>query len=276
MNLNSTVALNNGIKMPLLGLGTWQSKAGKACENAVTSALKTGYIHIDTAMIYHNEESVGKAVKTSGIPRQQLFITTKLWNDDFNDPRLALEKSLKKLQTEYVDLYLLHWPVKNRLDAWRVLEDLYDEGKCKAIGVSNFLVHHLEELLEVCNIVPVVNQVEFNPYLYQKELWDFCRKNNIQLEAYSPLTRGSKLNDVKLLALAKKYNKTTAQILIRWCLQKNIIVIPKSITPSRITENSNVFDFEIRNNDMKALDGFNEDFRKCWYIDESELKGSKK
>lgn len=271
LTLQSTIKLNNGIKMPVLGLGTWKTAAGKECEQAVLHALKAGYRHIDTASIYRNEESVGSAVKKSGIPREEIFITTKLWNDDAVDPRLALEKSLKKLQTNYVDLYLMHWPVKNRLDAWRVLEELYGEGKCKAIGVSNFLVHHLQELLSVCEIVPAVNQVEFNPYLYQKDLLKFCVKHEIQLEAYSPLAHGKKLSDKKLGELAQKYKKIPSQILIRWGLQHNLVVIPKSIHPQRIADNATVFDFVLSKEDMQLLDSFNEDLRLCWFIDEKEL-----
>ncbi|MBI3032202.1 aldo/keto reductase [Candidatus Woesearchaeota archaeon] len=271
LNLQSTIQLNNGINIPRLGLGTWKTAPGKECEQAVLDALKVGYRHIDTAAIYRNEESVGAAIKKSGIPRKDIFLTTKLWNDDTNDPRLALEQSLKKLQTDYVDLYLIHWPVKNRLDAWRNLEELYDEGKCKAIGVSNFLVHHLEELLSVCDIVPAINQVEFNPYLYQKDLLKFCQKHGIQLEAYSPLAHGKKLADKKLAAIARKYNKDPAQILIRWSLQHNLVAIPKSVHPGRITSNADVFDFQLSKEDMQQLDAMNEDLRMCWFIDEDEL-----
>jgi diketogulonate reductase-like aldo/keto reductase len=256
-------SLNNGVEMPMLGLGTWQS-GPSVIEDAVLWALEAGYRHIDTAAIYGNEEGVGRAIRKSGVPREEIFVTTKIWNDDHNDPVAALERSLKKLQFDYVDLYLMHWPVPERLETWKILEQLYKEKKCRAIGVSNFTIKHLKELLNRAKVVPAVNQVEFSPYLYQKELHEFCKLNKIQLEAYSPLTRGKKLNDKKLVDIANKYNKTSAQILIQWCLQHDIVVIPKSKTKKRIQENFDVFDFKISSEDIKNLDSFNENLRLCW------------
>ena len=258
------VKLNNGIEMPMLGLGTWQI-SDRDAENAVLWALEAGYRHIDTAAYYNNEAGVGKAIRKSGIARDEIFVTTKLKNEDHRNPGKAFEASIKKLGTGYVDLYLIHWPVQGlRNNTWKVFEKLYRDGRCKAIGVSNFTIRHLEELLKVAEIVPAVNQVEFSPYLYQKDLLEFCKKNKIQLEAYSPLTRGQKLNDKKIVDIANNYNKTSAQILIRWCLQHNIVVIPKSKTKKRIEENINVFDFSIRSGDMKRLDDFDENLRLCW------------
>ena len=260
--MDKKVVLNNGLEMPILGLGTWKSTSGDA-ENAVLWALEAGYRHIDTAAVYGNEESVGNAIKKSGIPRKEIFVTTKLWNSDHSDIRKALNESLKKLQTDYVDLYLMHWPVEQRNKSWKVLEHLYQEGACKAIGVSNFTIDHLKELLAVAQVVPAVNQVEFSPYLYQKELLEFCRGSRIQLEGYSPLTRGKKLQDEKLVRIAKKYNKSTAQVLIRWQIEHNIVVIPKSATKERIEKNFDV-DFKISQEDMNTLDSLNEDLRLVW------------
>ncbi len=264
MNISSTIKLNNGVEMPLLGLGVWQAKDGDETVDAVKAALKTGYNHIDTAAIYGNERSVGKAIKAMGVPRKDIFVTTKIWNDDHGDPEAAFNTSLEKLGLEYVDLYLIHWPVKERKETWQVMEKLYKEGKARAIGVSNFTIEHLTDFLKDCEIKPAVNQVEFTPYLNQKELLAFCRENDIQLEAYSPLVRGQKLDDPPLVALAERHGKTPAQILIRWYLQQNIVVIPKSSNAKRIQENANVFDFELTDEDMKNLGSLNENLRLCW------------
>ncbi len=256
--------LNNDIDMPMLGLGTWQI-SNRDVENAVLWALEAGYRHVDTAAYYNNEEGVGKAVRRSGIARDEIFVTTKLRNEDHRNPEKAFEASVNKLGMDYVDLYLIHWPVQGmRNNTWKVFEKLYRDGRCKAIGVSNFTIKHLKELLKVAKIVPAVNQVEFTPYLYQKELLEFCKKHSIQLEAYSPLTRGKKLNDAKLSDIAKKYRKTSAQILLRWALQHDIVVIPKSKTKKRIEGNFDVFDFTIKPDDMKKLDNLNQDLRLCW------------
>jgi len=268
MDIKSIIKLNNGVEMPVLGLGTWESSPMDV-GNAILWALEASYRHIDTAAIYGNEKEIGEAIKKSGVNRKDIFITTKLWNSDHDNPIRACKESLKRLQVDYVDLYLMHWPVeKIRNNTWKYMEELYKQEKCKAIGVSNFTIRHLKELFQYAKIMPAVNQVEFSPYLFQKELLEFCNEKEIALEAYSPLTRAKKLNDPKLVAMAKKYSKTPAQILIRWVLQHNMIVIPKSINKERIKENTNVFDFNIEEHDMKKLDLFNENFRVCWNPDE--------
>lgn len=267
LTITSTLPLNNGVTIPRFGLGVWRSRPGEETAHAVQHALKSGYRHIDTAHFYKNEKDVGEAVRRSGIPREQIFVTTKLWNDDHGYDRAlrACDDSLNKLGFSNVDLYLVHFPVREkRKDSWRALETLCRDGKCRAIGVSNYTIRHLEELLSHANVVPAVNQVEFHPWLYQKDLVEFCRQHGILVEAYSPLTKGQKVNDPELMTLAKRYRRSGAQILIRWALQHDLIVIPKSIHPERIDENANVFDFEITPDDMKTLDGFHTGLRVAW------------
>jgi len=287
LNIASTIELNDGHAIPRLGLGVWRMAAGAHCESAVRAALDAGYRHIDTAAFYGNEASVGKAIRASGIAREQIYVTTKLWNNAHGDPAQALEGSLGKLKMDYVDLYLIHYPVPERLRSWRVLEGLRASGKARSIGVSNFTIRHLVELRAKTDTVPAVNQVELHPYLYQKELLEYCRANHIVIAAYSPLTHGEKLADPKLVAIARKHSngavppgaassgvlnksnrsagaKSTAQILIRWDLQHDAVVLPKSANRQRIFENANVFDFAISADDMRALDGFNENLRTCW------------
>ena len=266
INFDTRVKLNNGIEMPILGLGTWQMQGGDV-EKALLCALETGYRLIDTAAIYENEENVGKALRLSGIPRKDIFVTTKLWNSDhgYDSTIKACNKSLRKLGLSYIDLYLIHWPVEElRNETWEAMETLLKKGKCRAIGISNYMIRHLGELLNNSSTVPAINQIEFNPFLYQKNLLDFCHSHRIQLEAYSPLTRGKRLSDPKLISIAKKYDKATAQILIRWALQLGLIVIPKSSRPERIRDNANVFDFEISPGDMGIINSLNEDMRICW------------
>ncbi len=271
LTIETKIRLNDGHLIPQLGLGVWQIRAGATCEAAVLDALEAGYRHIDTASMYGNEESVGAAIKTSGIPRENIFVTTKLWNSDHGHPEHALETSLRKLNLDYVDLYLIHYPVRERRQSWPTLERLRAMGKARSIGVSNFTIKHLAGLLGETKTVPAVNQVEFHPYLYQRELLDFCVAKGIVIEAYSPLTHGQRLSDRKLVAVAKKYSsasragsKATAQILIRWALQHGLVVIPKSANRKRIFEDADVFDFEITAADMQLLDGLNEDLRTCW------------
>jgi len=267
MDINTTIKLNNGIDIPVLGLGTYLTKAGKETINAVRYALDIGYRHIDTAALYVNEKDVGLAVKQSGIAREEIFITTKVWNSDhgYNKTIKAFDESLRKLDSEYIDLYLIHWPVPElRSETWKALEKIYGDGKAKAIGVSNYTIHHLEELLKSCEIVPAVNQVELSPYLQQPELMKYCKEKGIIVEAYSPLTRGKKFNDKRLINLAIKYSKSPAQILIHWALQYETVVLPKSAHQERINENADVFDFEISNEDMDYLKSFDEDFRIAW------------
>jgi diketogulonate reductase-like aldo/keto reductase len=265
LNKDSKIELNNQVKIPLLGLGTWEIPDGKSVIKAINWAVKAGYRHVDTAAIYGNEKGVGKGINEAmqeyNLEREDIFVTTKLWisNFQFEKALKAFEKSLRDLNLDYVDLYLLHWPnPPYRNEAWKALEKIYKDGKSRSIGVSNFYQNHLEELFEKADIIPAVNQVEFTPYLYLKDLQEYCEKNKIRLEAYSPLTRGRKLKDKKLLEIAQKYGKTPAQILIRWGLQHNIIEIPKSSKESHIIENSQVFDFEISAEDMGFLNSFDE------------------
>ncbi|ASP41758.1 aldo/keto reductase [Leptospira interrogans] len=270
--LKQTIMLNNGISMPILGLGVRKTKSGKECKEAVLNALEAGYRHIDTARIYDNEVDVGQAIRESGIPRKEIFITTKLWNADqgSDKTRKALENSLDRLGIDFVDLYLIHFPVTSkRMDSWKELEKLYHDKLCKAIGVSNYTIIHLTELLKNSQITPAVNQVEFHPFLNQIHLLEYCKNHKIQLEAYSPLAHGQKIEDPTIAKIAQKYDKTPAQILIRWAIEQKIVVIPKSIKKERIIENSKVFDFAITEEDMKILNSLDEDFRTCW--DPSEV-----
>lgn len=263
LSIESVTNLNDGSPMPVIGLGTWQIKGG-AAENAVRAALDAGYRLVDTAAVYGNEKEVGAAIKKSGLPREDIFVTTKIWNDDHDDPKGAIESSLKRLKMEYVDLYLIHWPVRERIETWKMLEKFQRQGLAKSIGVSNFTIRHLKELLTKANVIPSVNQVEFNPFLYQRDLLEFCSGKKILLEAYSPLSHGVRLTDKDLEGIASKYKKTSAQIMIRWCIQRDVVAIPKSSSPLRIAENANVFDFTISEADMKHLDALNQNYRTCW------------
>ena len=267
LSIDTKLKLNNGIEMPIFGLGTYQAGKGEETQQAVLHALEVGYRLIDTAKIYGNEEDVGEALRRCGILREEVFVTTKLSNSDhgYESAIAACDESLNKMGLSYLDLYLIHWPVEGlRNETWKALETLLEEGKCRAVGVSNYMIWHLEELLSSSSTIPAVNQVEFSPYLYQKDLLDFCRSHDIQLEAYSPLTKGLKLNDPKLVAIASKYSKSTAQVLIRWVLQHGIMVIPKSARKERIDENADVFDFTISPEDMKELDSFDQNLRTSW------------
>lgn len=250
--------------MPRLGFGTWKLKGMKAI-NPVKWALDAGYRSIDTATLYGNEKYVGKALKERDIPRKDLFITTKVWDSDLGYKKTfkAFEKSLQNLDLEYIDLYLIHWPRKLRNESWKAMEELYKEGKIKAIGVANFATSHLQELISRFEIIPAVNQFELHPFLYneRRDLIKFCKDNNIQVEAYSPLTHGKKLNHSTIKAIAAKYEKTSAQIFIRWGLQHDFVVIPKSGSKNHIQENSDVFDFQISESDMKEIDTIQENFR---------------
>lgn len=265
-DLKSCSTLNNGVKMPWFGLGVFKVQEGEEVIHAVRSALDIGYRSIDTAAIYGNEEGVGKAIAESNIPREDLFITTKLWNAEqgYDTTLAAFEASLKRLDLDYVDLYLIHWPQPKRgryKETWKAFEKLYQDGRVRAIGVSNFLVHHLEDLMEDCEVKPMVNQVEYHPRLTQHELHAFCKKHDIQLEAWSPLMRGKLLDEPTIVHLAHKYNKTPAQIILRWDLQKEVVTIPKSIKAERIAENADVFDFELTEEDMAQIDTLNRDER---------------
>jgi len=267
ISINTTKELNNSVKIPLFGLGTYLNDNGKQAIDTMLYALEIGYRHIDTAAMYENEKEVGEAVHQSGIPREEIFITTKLWNSDHGYQKTidAFNKSLDKLKLNYIDLYLIHWPVENlRVESWRALEKLYEDGLCKSIGVSNYMERHIAELLNNSEITPVINQVEFSPFLYLKNLQTYCESKKIGLESYSPLTKGYKLNDSRLIEIANRYNKSTSQMLIRWCLQKGVICIPKSSQKNHIKENAEVFDFEISESDIVALNNLNEDYRSTW------------
>jgi len=264
MNIQTTITLNNGVAIPVLGLGVFQTGQGSETQNAVTWALEAGYRHIDTAAIYHNEEDVGIAIAKSGIPRREIFVTTKLWNDDhgYDKALKACDTSLKRLGMNYVDLYLIHWHSSWKVsETWRALIRLREEGKCRAIGVSNFVPRQIEKIIKDSGVAPAVNQVEFHPFLYQKGLLEYCRSKGIQIEAYSPLTRGKRLDHPVVVSIAQKYAKTPAQILIRWGLQHGLVVLPKSAQKDRIISNADVFDFEIDAGDMQSLDGLNENLR---------------
>ena len=259
------IQLRNDVVIPSVGFGTWQVNDGDEAYNSVLCALQNGYTHIDTAAAYGNEESVGKAIKDSGIARDKLFITTKLWNDvrGYEDTINAFNESLNKLGLDYIDLYLIHWPnpVKYRAnyiemnrESYRAMEDLYKQGKIRAIGVSNFLVHHLDELLETATIVPHVNQIRLFPGLRQDEVISYCKEKGIAIEAYSPFGTGKIFEVKELQELASKYNKSIAQICVRYSLDKGYIPLPKSVTPSRIKSNIEVFDFKLDKEDIKLLD----------------------
>ncbi|TVX97176.1 aldo/keto reductase [Cohnella terricola] len=262
LRLDSTAELLNGVEMPRLGLGVWNAKEGPETENAVLTALKAGYRSIDTASMYGNEAAVGRAVRASGIPREQIFVTTKVWNNDqgYDSTIKACRASLDRLGLDYVDLYLIHWPVEGKSkETYKALEDLYAQGLAKAIGVSNFDIAQLDELMGSCRIKPMVNQVEINPLHTQKKLFSFCRTMGIQLEAWRPLMYG-KLDLPLLEELAVKYGKSPAQIVIRWHLQLGIVAIPKSVNEERIRENANVFDFELEPEDMLRIDALNKNY----------------
>lgn len=256
-DITGSFTLKNGVRMPYFGLGVWLSKEGNEVINAVKWALEAGYRHIDTAAIYRNEEGVGKAIHESGIPREEIFVVSKVWNSDqgYDSTLEAYEQSLQRLNLDYLDLFLVHWPVKGKYkETWKALEKLYSEGKVRAIGVSNFLRHHLDDLLNSASIVPMVNQMEFHPRLVQQDLVDFCRKTGIQYEGWSPLMQGKILHIEELKQLGEKYGKTVVQIALRWNVQKGVIAIPKSTNKERIISNSNIFDFEISKEDMQLID----------------------
>lgn len=267
LSLSSTYTLNNGVKIPVIGFGTYQLAQGKESQMAALSALQNGYRLIDTAALYANEKDVASAIETSKIARKDIFVTTKLWNTDHHQVEKAFLRSQSNLGP--IDLYLMHWPVeKLRLASWKSMASLYAAKKCRAIGVSNFTVRHLEELLSQTDVVPAVNQVEFSPFLFQKELLDYCTRKDIRLEAYCPLIRGQKASHPILVELASKHNKSWAQILLRWNLQHGVIPLPRSKTPGRIKENIDIFDFSLSPADMKKLDSLNEDFRVSWNPEE--------
>lgn len=271
--------LNDGQKIPILGFGTYKSTDQEGIE-AVSTAISSGYSLIDTAAIYGNEEAVGKGIKASGVAREDLFVTTKLWRESlgYESTKKEFEKSLKRLDLDYIDLYLIHWPAnaknyahwqKTNADTWRAMEELQAEGKIKSIGVSNFFEEHLEALFETANVIPAVNQIEFHPGYWQQELVSYCKKQNITLEAWSPLARGKVFENEVLKAIARNHNKSVSQVCLRWIIQHEVIVIPKSTNPERIQENIELFDFELTSAEMEKIDqlpemGFSGELPNIW------------
>lgn len=266
MSLQETYTLKNGVEIPVVGFGTWQTPDGEVAENSVTWALEAGYRHIDTAAAYKNEESVGRAIAKSGIPREEIFVTTKLWNDShsYEKAQEAIDTSLEKLGLDYLDLYLIHWPnpvtfrdnwKEANAGAWKAMEEAVEAGKIRAIGVSNFHPHHLEALAETAKIEPTVNQIYLNPSDMQEEIVEYNKAHGIISEAYSPLGTGRIFEVDELKELATKYNKSIAQLVLRWSLQHGFLPLPKTVTESRVTENADIFDFTIEEEDMKRIDG---------------------
>ena len=263
-NLQDTTTLHNGVKMPWFGLGVFKVQEGSEVVDSVKAALSNGYKSIDTAAVYRNEEGVGQAIKEAGVPREELFITTKVWNSDqgYDTTLQAFETSMSKLGLDYLDLYLIHWPVAGKYkETWKALEKLYKEGKVRAIGVSNFHVHHLKDLMADAEIKPMVNQVEYHPHLTQTELLQFCKAEGIQMEAWSPLKQGELLTEPTIVEIAEKHKKSPAQVILRWDLQNEVVTIPKSIKEQRIIQNSDIFNFELTAQDMDRLNSLNKDER---------------
>lgn len=256
INITSTARLHNGIEMPWFGLGVFQMRDGKQVQDAIQYAIDLGYRSIDTAAIYRNEMGVGDALHKISVNRSEIFLTSKVWNAEqgYDSTLKAFDASLKRLKTDYLDLYLVHWPVKGKfLETYNALENIYHSGRAKAIGVSNFMIPHLKELLDHCQIIPMVNQIEFHPHLQQPELVNFCQSNDIFIEAWSPIMKGRIDSLSELENMSKKYNKSYAQITLRWEIQRGVIVIPKSVNPSRIKENANIFDFELTRKEMEFI-----------------------
>jgi len=249
-----TIPLNNGASVPILGLGTSQMKNPADTVEVIKKALNLGYRLIDTATMYGNEEAVGQGIRESNVPREEIILTTKLWPDDFNDPQAAFETSLAKLGLEYIDIYLVHWPRGMKQSVWTALEGCVRDGRAKTIGISNFSIAETQEVLSYCDIAPAINQIEFNPFCYDPALVEYLHSKNILIEAYRPLTRGAALDDSSVATLAKKYEKTSAQIFIRWGIEHGAITIPKSTHEERLKENMEVFDFVISPEDMATLD----------------------
>lgn len=269
MNKDDRIILNNGVEMPIIGYGTFRTPAGEICENGVLKAIEAGYRLIDTATCYNNEDSVGTALKRSDIDRADLFVTTKLWNPDqgYDSTLKAFDVSMSKLGLEYLDLYLIHWPIpfdfreiwqQKIHDTWKAFERLYQEGRVRAIGVSNFMENHLEFLENNCNIMPMVDQFEYHIGLNRESTFELAKSKNIVVEAWAPICKGKSFDLAEIQSLSRKYAKTPPQIMLRWCLQKGVVPIPKSVTPSRIAENIDIFDFSLNDDEMDLLSGISE------------------
>ena len=263
LNIESTVTLNNGIEMPQFGLGVWQSKAGSETEDAVHYALEAGYIHIDTAALYANESEVGKIVKSGILPREKVFVTSKVWIDNlsYDGTKRAFDESMDKLGFDYLDLYLVHWPTGDWQGAWRAMEEIYKEGRVRAIGVSNFLQHHLEELFQISDIRPAVNQYEMHPYLQQSDLRLFCEQHDIAVTAWAPIMKGRVLDVPELVSIGEKYNKTAVHVTLRWLLQSGVIAIPKSVNQNRIIANADIYDFSLADDEMAIINALDKNER---------------
>ena len=281
-SLTDTFKLNNGIEIPCIGYGTYLTEEGDEVINGVTNAIKAGYRHIDTAWFYLNEKGVGQAIRDSGVKREDIFVTSKLWNSDrgYDSALRAFEKTMDNLGFDYLDLFLIHWPANKKqfdnadqinADTWRAFEKIYESGRVKAIGLSNFLPHHIDTLMQTANVKPMVNQIEFHPGWAQIENAEYCQKNDIVVEAWSPLARKDAINNETLIEIAAKYGKSTAQICIRWVLQHGVLPLPKSLNPGRIEENTRVFDFEISDEDMKIIDDIPDCGGQCAKPDEVDF-----
>lgn len=265
LSIDSTVTLNNGVEMPLFGLGVFRTEVGAETENAVRWALEAGYRAVDTAALYRNEAEVGKIVNSGVVPRDQVFVTSKVWVDDlsYEGTKRAFEDSMQRLGLDYVDLYLVHWPVNDWQGAWRALEEIYEkqQGRVRAIGVSNFLEHHLEELLTLAKVPPAVNQVEFHPYLQQPSLQQYCRDHQIALTAWAPIMKGRVQEMPTLIEIGEKYGKTAVQVTLRWMLQIGVITIPKSAKKERVESNADLYDFDLSEDDIRAIDALDREER---------------
>ena len=266
LKLDSSTRLHDGNQMPLFGLGVWAAEPGRETYDAVVHALKTGYRHIDTAQMYGNEKDVGDALKDSGVPREEVFLTSKVWESDhgYEATLKAFDACLRKMSLDYIDLYLIHWPASGpRIETWKALEKIKKNGLCKSIGVSNYAPHHLEEIMKLSGEKPVVNQIELNPFLQQQKIAEFCNKEGIHLTGYCPLARGRRFNDPELSRISLETGKSPAQVMIRWALERGQTVIPKSSRPLRIEKNAEVFDFSLNEGQMRTLNGLDQGLRFC-------------
>lgn len=264
LSLTSTASLHNNVDIPLLGFGTFKIPDGPDVEQAVATALAAGYRHIDTAMIYRNEKGIGRAIAASGIDRSEIFVTTKVWNADqgYESTLAAIDTSLTNLGLDRVDLYLVHWPKpQHTADTWRAMEEIQATGKARAIGVSNFLIHHLDQLFETANVLPTINQIEFSPHLQSPELVSYCEDHDIVIEAWSPLKQGQIVDDADLQAIADAHGVTIPQVVLRWLIQRGIVAIPKSATPARIVQNADLYGFRLSDAEMESINGMDRDER---------------